>query len=171
VYWLLDSFLFHRVMIIGIDPGLSGALAFYWPDIKELQVIDMPTYGVTMGKSRRRVLDLAALCKHIGDCAERDTPVFLEEVHAMPKQGVASSFTFGRVFGAIEGMLAALKIPVTRVPPNVWKRALRCTFDKDAARRRASELLPHHAYLWALKKHDGRAEAALLAYYGAQNGR
>jgi hypothetical protein len=153
-------------MILGIDPGLSGALAFY--DQDGFAIFDMPTFEVVTNSSKRRTLDLAnlkAILKKIDPCAV--LCAVLEDVHSMPKQGVASSFTFGRVVGALEGVLAALEIPVTRVAPHVWKRRLQCTHDKDATRRRASELMPRHAHLWPLKKHDGRAEAALIAYYGA----
>ena len=156
-------------MIVGIDPGLSGALAFYQPTENVFEVEDMPTFTVPVNKKMRRVLDLNLLAALV---QEKDTffgidMVVVEDVHSMPKQGVASSFTFGRVFGSIEGILVALGIPVTRIPPHAWKRRFKCTSDKDATRRRASELMPNSAHWWPLKKHDGRAEAALLAYYGA----
>ena len=158
-------------MIVGIDPGLSGALAFYRPLEDLFEVEDVPTFTVPVNKKMRRVLDLNLLSALI---QEKDTffgidMVVLEDVHSMPKQGVASSFTFGRVFGSIEGILAALEIPITRIPPHAWKRRFKCAHDKDATRRRASELMPNCAHWWPLKKHDGRAEAALLALYGAKH--
>ena len=156
-------------LILGCDPGLSGALAFYDPEANTLAVHDMPTYTVPVNKKERRILDEATLADIIGSVAVvYPITAFVENVHSMPEQGVASSFKFGVCFGAIRGVLAALQIPRTYVEPSVWKRHFKLTSDKDAARRRASELLPQHAHLWPLKKHDGRAESALIAYYGAQ---
>lgn len=79
-------------------------------------------------------------------------------------------FSFGKSYGAVLGALAALEIPVTHVTPQRWKKALSVRPGKDAARLRASELLPEHSNTWKLKKHDGRAEAAMIAYYGATKG-
>jgi len=155
-------------MILGIDPGLSGALAFYYPVSGALDVVDMPTHRlVANGKGKTR-LDLYRLAQALRDMNffEPITWAFIEEVHAMPKQGVTSSFSFGFAAGAVQGIVAALGIPMTRVTPNKWKQALGLTGDKDMSRRRASELMPRHAHNWPLKKHDGRAEAALMAYYG-----
>lgn len=91
--------------------------------------------------------------------------VVLEDVHAMPKQGVTSSFGFGRTKGVIEGVFAANGRPITYVSPAKWKRALGLTKDKGASRRRAIELWPDKAALFARVKDDGRAEAALIAYW------
>lgn len=151
-------------MILGIDPGLGGALAFWWPERDELDVIDMPTYAITVNKGKRRVVDLAALASTIE--SRYPATAVIEDVHAMPKQGVSSSFTFGRVLGNIEALIAANGIPVRFVTPVKWKRYFGLTADKDAARKRASELMPRHAHHWQKRSHDGRAEAALIAYYG-----
>jgi hypothetical protein len=165
-------------MILGIDPGLSGALAFYNPEANTLVVHDMPIFTVTVNKKERRVLDEDGLANLVGAISwNTELNAIVENVHSMPgyvkdgvrvSQGVASSFKFGVCFGAIRGILAAFAVPRRYVEPAVWKRHFKLTADKDAARRRASELLPQHAHLWPLKKHDGRAEAALIAYYGAQ---
>jgi crossover junction endodeoxyribonuclease RuvC len=156
-------------MILGIDPGLSGALAFYDPEAGTLSIYDMPTFTISVNKKQRRILDEDELARIIGIYQiNHDLRAVVESVHSMPEQGVASSFKFGVCFGAIRGALAALQVPRQYVEPAVWKRHFKLTSDKDAARRRASELLPAHAGLWPLKKHDGRAESALLAYYGAQ---
>jgi crossover junction endodeoxyribonuclease RuvC len=156
-------------MILGIDPGLSGALTFYDPEVNTLFAYDMPTFTVSVNKKQRRILDEDELVRIIAIYQlNHDLTAIVENVHSMPEQGVASSFKFGVCFGAIRGALAALQVPRRYVEPAVWKRHFKLTSDKDAARRRASELLPKHAGLWSLKKHDGRAEAALLAYFGAQ---
>lgn len=156
-------------MILGIDPGLSGALAFYDPKLNTLAIHDTPTFIITVNKKPRRIMDEDELCRIIDIYQlSHELRAIVENVHSMPEQGVASSFKFGVCFGAIRGALAALRVPRQYVEPAVWKRHFKLTSDKDASRRRASELLPQHAALWSLKKHDGRAEAALLAYFGAQ---
>ncbi|MGE5548417.1 MAG: hypothetical protein ACM33T_16045 [Solirubrobacterales bacterium] len=101
------------------------------------------------------------------DAAGPIAHAFVEAVGAMPGQGVSSVFAFGKVFGLVLGILAANFIPHTLVPPQRWKRTLGVPADKDGARARASQLLPAHAGLWCRAKDDGRAEAALLAYFGA----
>ncbi|MBB6254110.1 hypothetical protein [Nitrospirillum iridis] len=152
-------------VVIGIDPGLSGAIAVLSPD-GALVVHDMPTHRLT-----RTELDLPALAHIFDGLAKEAAPVaFLERVGAMPGQGVSSMFKFGTCFGALQGLLAAHFIPVTLVTPQSWKRAMGCPAGKDAARARASQLLPRQAGLWPLKKHDGRAEAALIALYGQRQG-
>lgn len=153
-------------MILGIDPGLHGAVACYEPVMESLVIYDMPVNEITSNGKKRLFLNAASLAAQLSPASDGIEFAVLENVHSMPAQGVASSFKFGRVFGAIEGVLAALKIPVRYVEPSVWKRAYELTADKDASRRRASERLPAHAALWARKKDDGRAESALLALYG-----
>ena len=83
----------------------------------------------------------------------------------MPKQGVASSFTFGRTLGVAETAAAALGAPVLYLPPATWKKAMGLTSDKEASRALATSLFPLDAAQWSRKKDDGRAEAALLAHY------
>lgn len=155
-------------MILGIDPGSKGALSCLSQATNGLEIIDIPTYTISVGGKVKRRLDLHQLAKVLFDrvLADEEVVAVIEDVHAMPKQGVASSFTFGRNFGALEMGLAANSIPVHYVAPHVWKRILRVPADKDGARKRASELLPRHAHLWPLRSHDGRAESALLAFYG-----
>lgn len=150
-------------MIVGIDPGLSGALAWY--DGETLTVEDMPTLSLTRGGKAKRAVDgsrLAALLR------PRVDHVVIERVAAMPKQGVSSVFSFGQTYGLILGVVAALQIPHTTVPPATWKRALGVPKAKDGARARATELLPEWADRWARAKDDGRAEAALIALYGSR---
>jgi crossover junction endodeoxyribonuclease RuvC len=94
--------------------------------------------------------------------------VVYEQVHAMPKQGVTSVFSFGRSRGVVEGVIAALELPSLAVPPSRWKRDLGVTADKTACRAVASRLLPAGASCWTLKRDDGLAEAALLALWVMQ---
>jgi len=92
--------------------------------------------------------------------------VFIENVHAMPKQGVSSSFRFGDGFGQLKGVIAALQLPSTRVAPAEWKKALKLGRDKEQSRYRASKLYPSGAAAWPRKKDNGIAEAVLIAHYG-----
>jgi crossover junction endodeoxyribonuclease RuvC len=127
-------------------------------------------WSLARGGKAKRDIDLALLADHIETW--RDywgvEHAFVEQVGAMPGQGVSSMFAFGKSFGAVLATLATLKIPTTLVTPQKWKKALGVPAAKDGARARASQLMPQHAHNWPLVKHDGRAESALLAYYGAQ---
>jgi crossover junction endodeoxyribonuclease RuvC len=155
------------VTILGIDPGLSGALAAYQPHDNDLIVTDVPVHVLKVNRRDRRRLDGHSLAR-CGAILAAPTHAYLENVHSMPAQGIASAFTFGKVFGAIEQCLIDHNIPYTLVEPALWKRVLGVPADKDGARRRASQLMPKHAHLWARAKDDGRAEAALIAYYGSR---
>jgi crossover junction endodeoxyribonuclease RuvC len=144
-------------MILGIDPGLDGALFFL--EVGCGEAFDMPTHKL----ATRREIDIQGLLTLLSgpiDCA------FVELASARPKQGVASSFQFGKGYGLILGLLAARSVPTNRIPAAVWKKALSVPKAKDGARARASELLPACASQWPLARHHGRAEAALLAFYG-----
>ena len=83
----------------------------------------------------------------------------------MPRQGLASTFKFGKGYGTLIGVLAALERPVVRVAPTTWTKALKVGPDKDAHRMRAMETWPQHSGLFSRKKDDGRADAALIAYW------
>jgi crossover junction endodeoxyribonuclease RuvC len=154
-------------MILGVDPGLYGAIALYWPGQDVLYVHDVPTHSLTVNGKVRHRLDKAGLAVIVRTAALAAKLAVIEDVHSMPAQGVASSFSFGAVTGAIQQCVVDNEIAFRLVAPAVWKRRFGLTADKDAARARASELMPKHAHWWARKKDDGRAEAALLAYYGA----
>lgn len=155
--------------ILGIDPGLSGALAFYEPETGALEVFDMPVFAVKRNGKTKRCLDLYQLGMLVDSHANDTAKAVVEEVGAMPKQGVSSSFSFGFSAGAAQMVVAANMIPMTTIVPAVWKRVMKLNASKDGSRIMASKLLPRHAGKWNLHKHDGRAEAALLAYYGAHH--
>lgn len=157
----------NRTLYAGADPGLDGAIAFFDPAADRLTMLRMPTFEITVGKKKRRRVDVHSLARALRLHADDIALATIEEVHAMPKQGVSSGFSFGASFGLLWGVVAALDIPAKPVEPAVWKRRMGLTGDKDASRRLASRLLPRHAHLWPLKKDDGAAEAALLAIYGA----
>jgi crossover junction endodeoxyribonuclease RuvC len=152
-------------MIVGIDPGLSGAMFFMVPGDSTGEAIDLPVHVLTRGGKQKRELDIVQLIQILA--LRRLTHAFAEQVGAMPGQGVSSTFAFGKTFGIILGVIAARSIPLTLVPPVRWKRAMGVTKSKDGCRARASQLLPEAAHQWPLRRHDGRAEAALIALYGA----
>jgi len=152
-------------MIVGIDPGASGAVAFFDPQEGTLEIVDMPVMEVERsGKSKREISPqlLATAIRH-----KAPRIAYVEKVGAMPGQGVSSMFQFGRGVGLVEGVLAALDVPVNYVTPQAWQKAVSVRGGKDGSRLRAVELFPAYASLFRLKKWDGRSDAALIAWYGA----
>lgn len=145
--------------LIGIDPGATGALAC-WDDGKLMDVADMPT-AMTRGKRRLDAAALAAIVRRFDPGS-----IWLEQVHAMPQQGVSSTFAFGMAYGIVLGVAGALAIPLTTVAPMVWKASLRVPKEKGEARARASQLIPSGSHWWQRAKDNGRAEAALIGLYG-----
>jgi crossover junction endodeoxyribonuclease RuvC len=152
--------------ILGIDPGASGGIAFFSMQRGLLSIFDMPTVEVKRGGKNKREVSAAMLNAIIG--ARDIDAAFVEKVGAMPGQGVSSMFQFGRSVGMIEGVLAALEIPTNYVTPQSWQKAVGARGGKDASRARAAELFPAYAANFTRKKDDGRADAALIAWYGAQ---
>lgn len=149
--------------VIGIDPGLSGALVC----IRGVEVLACHDLPIESGVGRRNRLSAPVLAHHLRELTAAHGPCLaaLEAVAAMPGQGVTSMFSFGRTLGAVEGVLAALGIAVTYYTPAVWKRAYGLSGrPKDASRTRALELFPQAAGLLTRKKDHGRAEALLLAH-------
>ena len=148
--------------VLGIDPGLTGALALIETSLDMLIVRDMPVAMAGKGRGHEVVPTWLA------DAVRALNPdvAILERVHSMPGQGVHSVFSFGDSVGTVRGVLGALGVPVHRPSPGAWKRALRLDQDKHAARAMAASLFPREAaYFTRVKDHD-RAEAALLAWYG-----
>lgn len=154
------------MIVIGIDPGLSGAVAFYNTVDGTIEVADMPTNELTRnGKTKREVSAVmlsGILTRHKVEAA------FLERVNAMAGQGVTSVFSFGRSSGIVEGILAAYDIPTTLVTPQAWQKGVGQRAGKDGSRERAMQLFPAQADLFQRKKDDGRSDATLIAYYGSK---
>ncbi len=145
--------------IMGVDPGLSGAVAFYFPGAPgHVSAEDSPIVGGD--------LDVATIAGQIKQM--KPDVAIIERVGAMPKQGVASTFKFGASYGALIGVVAALGVPYQLVTPTKWKRHFSLCADKEAARALALRTWPARAELFYRKKDHGRAEAALLARYGAE---
>lgn len=153
-------------VILGIDPGASGGLAFFNLERGLLDVFDMPIVEVKRGGRSKKEVSPQMLQAIIG--ARRVHGAYLEKVGAMPGQGVSSMFQFGRSVGMIEGVLATLLIPTSYVTPQKWQKEVGARGGKDASRARAAELFPAYAANFQRKKDDGRADAALIAFYGAQ---
>ena len=127
--------------IIGIDPGLSGGIAVL-DDLKIFDVFDMPI--MSEGKKNKNQLNSAHLVniikKHI---IPEDTYVIVEQVSAMPGQGVTSMFNFGQTFGSIKGICAALNLPIFYVRPAKWKKHFELiNSSKDASRTKVIEMYP-----------------------------
>lgn len=156
------------MITVGIDPGLSGAIAIYHPSGPQ-RLFDMPTVARLSGKGLQ--VDVGFLAMLLGgEWVGREddgSTVFLEQVSAMPGQGVTSMFAFGRSVGQVEGVLGALAMPVRYLSPRSWKKTLGLIGkDKDAARTLAIQRFPDAASQLARKKDCGRADALLMAYVG-----
>lgn len=151
-----------EVRILAIDPGLSGAIALVDTDAGA-SVWDMPTMG--RGKGTKQRVNMADLCGIIARC-HADEGV-IEDVSAMPGQGVTSMFSFGESFGIAQTAIVAANLPIHRVQPRKWKGHHNLGPDKDQARTRAIELFPDLADQLARKKDNGRAEALLIALWFA----
>lgn len=148
--------------LIGIDPGASGAIVVMTPKFDLIEWGVMPT--VKVGTQTR--VNAAALAAMLRDFDSGHA--FLEQVGAMPGQGVSSMFSFGHAAGTASGVLAALQITTTMVTPQSWKRRAGLSgTDKDAARSRAIQLWPAWRALDAKGKGQALADAALIARFGA----
>jgi crossover junction endodeoxyribonuclease RuvC len=152
---------------IGIDPGVSGALALIAPDDSLSDLIDMPTMLLT---GKRQTVNAAELGKVLRGwlMGSHSTIAILEQVSAMPGQGVSSMFSFGTSYGIVQGVMAALQIPLHFVRPQAWKQraGIPPKSEKDLARTVAQRLYP--AASLERKKDIGRADAILIARYGAE---
>ena len=156
-------------MHIGIDPGLSGAVGILADDGALMALHDTPTLTLRVARGTRQEYDVPGMVALLQPYAAPQAHVILEESQAMPGQGTRSMFTTGYGFGVWLGILGALGLAHTRIRPHVWKHSLGLTRDKEQARLRAMQLFPTADL--RLKKHHGRAEALLLAWYGWQHHR
>lgn len=151
--------------ILGIDPGAKGALAFFDVNAGILDVIDTPAVQVKRGQKLK--LEISPQMTASVIAARKPSVAVMERTGAMPGQGVSSMYQFGRSCGMLEGILAALQIPVTYVSPATWQKDVNARAGKDGNRARAAELYPAYAAEFARKKDDGRADAALMAWWMA----
>jgi crossover junction endodeoxyribonuclease RuvC len=149
---------------LGIDPGASGAIAVLSEEGHFVKVIDMPVIEVKVGKSIKRRVSAPLLAHEIG--LYQNSTAILEQVSAMPGQGVSSMFAFGESYGIIKGVLAAFNISTHLVTPGAWKKSMELNASKDGSRAKAIEMWPERALDFKRVKDDGRAEACLIAEFG-----
>jgi crossover junction endodeoxyribonuclease RuvC len=149
-----------RAFVLGVDPGLSGAYALVSPCGALVEVDDLPV----LGSGPRAAVNSGQLA----DVLRRHEIglAVIEFVHAMPKQGVSSTFRFGYAAGQIRGVIDALDIPLMWTTPAQWKRSVGVTADGETSRARAIETWPEMRAEFARKKDHNRAEAALIARFG-----
>ena len=151
--------------IIGIDPGLSGGIAVL-ENNKVLDIFDMPV--MSEGKKNKRQLNSAQLVKLIKDNISKneEVSVVVEQVNAMPGQGVTSMFNFGQTFGAIKGVCAALGLPIFFVRPAKWKKHFELiNSSKDSSRTKVIEMYPSLSNDLAKKKDVNKSDAILIARF------
>ena len=155
------------MLIIGIDPGISGSICFF-EDGKILDVIEMPT--MTEGKKNKRQVNGSQiyneiLKKTVGFKKE-NIRVVIEQVSAMPGQGVTSMFNFGQSFGILKGICSAMQLPMYFVRPAKWKKHYNLiNLQKDASRTRAIEIFPYFSSQLSKKKDSNKADAILIASF------
>ena len=154
------------MLIIGIDPGISGSICFF-EDGKIIEVIDMPV--MTEGKKNKKQVNGAQIynefLKRINK-KEDEIRVVIEQVSAMPGQGVTSMFNFGQSFGILKGICSAMQLPMFFVRPAKWKKYFNLiNSQKDASRTRAIEIFPYFSTQLSKKKDSNKADAILIASF------
>ena len=155
------------MMIIGIDPGISGSICFFQDGIIK-DVIEMPT--MTDGKKNKRQVNGAQIFNEISErinkIDKKNIKVVIEQVSAMPGQGVTSMFNFGQSFGILKGICSAMNLSVYYVRPAKWKKYFNLiNTEKDASRTRAIEIFPYFSAQLSKKKDNNKADAILISSY------
>ena len=155
------------MLIIGIDPGISGSICFF-KDGKILDVIEMPT--MTEGKKNKKQVNGSQIyneiLKKVNKLETNDIRVIVEQVSAMPGQGVTSMFNFGQSFGILKGICSAMQLPIYFVRPAKWKKYFNLiNSEKDASRTRAIEIFPYFSTQLSKKKDSNKADAILIASF------
>mgnify|MGYP001270731358 FL=1 len=155
------------MLIIAIDPGINGAICFFENgEVKD--VFEMPT--MAEGKKNKRQVNghqmYNELTHRIQKYKTLDVNVVVEQVSAMPGQGVTSMFNFGQSFGVIKGICAAMQLPIFFVRPAKWKRHFELiNTQKDASRTKAIEMFPKISSILSKKKDSNKADAILIASF------
>ena len=155
------------MLIIGIDPGISGSICFFKDGII-LDVIEMPT--MTEGKKNKRQVNGSQIyneiLKRLDKIESHQIKVIIEQVSAMPGQGVTSMFNFGQSFGILKGICSAMQLPMYFVRPAKWKKYYNLiNSEKDASRTRAIEIFPSFSSQLSKKKDSNKADAILIASF------
>ena len=155
------------MLIIGIDPGISGSICFF-NNCKILDVIEMPT--MIEGKKNKRQVNGSQIyneiLKKIYKNENKDIRVIIEQVSAMPGQGVTSMFNFGQSYGILKGICSAMQLPMYFVRPAKWKKYFNLlNSEKDASRTKAIEIFPYFSSYLSRKKDSNKADAILIASF------
>ena len=155
------------MIIVGIDPGISGALCFF-SNGNVIDVIDMPT--MAEGKKNKKQVNGRQIFNEIlnikNSFAGHKINVVVEQVSAMPGQGVTSMFNFGQSFGVIKGICSAMELPIFYVRPAKWKKYFNLiNAEKDASRTKVIEMFPKISQKLSKKKDNNKADAILIAKY------
>ena len=155
------------MLIIGIDPGISGSICFF-KDGKIIDVVEMPT--MTEGKKNKKQVNGSQIFNEISSRIKKldnkDIKVVVEQVSAMPGQGVTSMFNFGQSFGILKGICSAMQLPIYFVRPAKWKKYFNLiNSEKDASRTRAIEIFPYFSSHLSRKKDSNKADAILIASF------
>ena len=155
------------MLIIGIDPGISGSICFF-KDGRILEVIEMPV--MTEGKKNKKQVNGAQIynefLKRINKKKDDEVRVVIEQVSAMPGQGVTSMFNFGQSFGILKGICSAMQLPMFFIRPAKWKKYFNLiNSQKDASRTRAIEIFPYFSTQLSKKKDSNTADAILIASF------
>ena len=155
------------MLIIGIDPGISGSICFFQDgEIKD--VVEMPT--MTEGKKNKKQVNGSQIFNEISEkiknMDKKNIKVVIEHVTAMPGQGVTSMFNFGQSFGILKGICSAMQLSVYFVRPAKWKKYFNLiNSEKDASRTRAIEIFPYYSSHLSRKKDSNKADAILIASF------
>ena len=155
------------MLIIGIDPGISGSICFF-EDGRILDVVEMPT--MTEGKKNKKQVNGSQIYNEISNRIKqrdkKEIKVVIEQVSAMPGQGVTSMFNFGQSYGILKGMCSAMQLPMYFVRPAKWKKYFNLiNSEKDASRTRAIEIFPYFSSQLSRKKDSNKADAILIASF------
>ena len=155
------------MLIIGIDPGISGSICFF-QNGKIVDVIEMPT--MTEGKKNKKQVNGSQIyneiLKRTDELSKKEIRVIVEQVSAMPGQGVTSMFNFGQSYGILKGICSAMQLPIYFVRPAKWKKYFNLiNSEKDASRTRAIEIFPYFSSQLSKKKDANKADAILIASF------
>jgi crossover junction endodeoxyribonuclease RuvC len=155
------------MLIIGIDPGISGSLCFF-EDGKIIDLVEMP--NMAHGKKNKRQVNGSQIYNEIysriKDLEKGNIKVVIEQVSAMPGQGVTSMFNFGQSFGVLKGVCSAMQLPMYFVRPAKWKKYFNLiNSEKDASRTKAIEIFPYISGKLSRKKDANKADAILIASF------
>jgi crossover junction endodeoxyribonuclease RuvC len=155
------------MLVIGIDPGISGSICFF-KDGEIIDVVEMPT--MTEGKKNKKQVNGSQIYNEILERTKKldkkDIKVVIEQVSAMPGQGVTSMFNFGQSYGILKGICSAMQLPMYFVRPTKWKKYFNLiNSEKDASRTRAIEIFPYFSGQLSRKKDSNKADAILIASF------